>query len=241
MAKHPHLDRAVYALRREAHRAQSPIPEDLGRLLAAAVLEALPERSWFAVATKFQLEARAADELRKQGFQVYRPKVFRHPDDEDFLEYGAMDYRIPGYVVVQVDKQQGVFSAIENTKGVESLVYGAHGGDKKALALPPGTVERLRKFEEEDFAHATARKPDPRDDLREGIEVTVDDKDHPVYGNAGILMFLDAKIGKVLIGAMLWEVEAAYLKKVVKPKKAKRKKADAGESDPKNTEQKRAA
>lgn len=223
MAKHPHLDRAAFALRREAAKLQMKLPDDMAVKLLWAVFDALPDNNWYAICTEFQQEEETANRLCNQGFQVYRPKVFFHSDDDDFIEFGPMDYRLPGHLLVLIDRNEEVFSAVKNTKGVTSFVRGATGGDTRPIALRRGTVERFRQFEELDFARATAKKPEPREDLYEGAVVIVDDKTHWVYGQSGPLMFLGAKIAKVLVGGKYWEVEPAYLKKVEKPKKAKKK------------------
>ena len=219
------IDRAALAVRNAASDSNVILDVLVCRSVAAAVFDVLPERQWFAVATNHQQERTAAEKLREKGFVVYRPKVFRHPDDDDFDHYGAMDYRYPGYVLVLLDPKSGALSQVKHTKGVDDLVMGATGDDRKPVAMPAVIIDKLRQFEDEDFAHATMKRPDARVDLREGVEVLVTDKEHRAYGFTGTLMYLDAKKAKVLIGMASWEVEAAYLKKVEHPKKKKKDRA----------------
>jgi len=237
MEKHPYLDRATYALRKEAHKSQITLNEEIGRNLALAVLTALPDRSWFVLA--IERERETCQRLVDMGALIYRPKIFCHPDDDDYESYGLVGYRLDGYVLVGIEPTDDVFAAIKATKGVRGFVLGAHGGDVMPKPLPPGTVEWFRRLEEIDCARATEKKPDPRDDLYEGVSVLVDDKDHRVYGQTGTLRFLGPTVSKVLVGAIVWEAETACLKKIVPPKKVKKKKAVTPEPDSLETLMKR--
>jgi transcription antitermination factor NusG len=237
MAKHPYLDRATYALRKEAHKSQIALNDELGRSLAQAVLTALPDRSWYVLA--IERERETCQRLADMGVQIYRPKIFCHPDDDDYESYGLVGYRLDGYVLVNIEPTDDIFAAIKATKGVKCFVLGAHGGDVTPKPLPPGTVEWFRKLEETDCARATETKPDPRVDLYEGGAVMIDDKDHRVYGQTGTLRFLGPTVSKVLVGAIVWEAETTCLKKIVPPKKVKKKKTVAPEPDSLETLMKR--
>jgi transcription antitermination factor NusG len=213
-------ERAIYELQR---KLQPEAVKLTPWQLAAAVVDSIPGRKWYAVACKEFQERRAASELGERKVEFYRPKFFRHPDDEDY-HLGAMGFRFTGYVLVHIDVRAGEHTVVKHTPGVDDFVKGATGGGDTLYPLPADAVLLFRQFEEGDFDRVTLKKPGQREDLYPGCQVRVDDETHHLHGHQGTLMVLDRHAAKIMIGlsSIDWTLDPAILRKVEAPKPAKK-------------------
>jgi transcriptional antiterminator RfaH len=105
--------------------------------------EALDVR-WYVVHTQVNGEAKAAQNLLRQGYQIYLPRYLkrrRHARKVDFVAKPLF----PRYMFVAVDMATQRWRAIQSTQGVSHLVC---NGDEPA-AVPSGVLGVLRAREDE--------------------------------------------------------------------------------------------
>lgn len=104
--------------------------------------EGAPTASWICISTHPKKENLALDNLGRQGFEAYCPKVqkrVRHArQTKDVLRP-----LFPGYVFAAVHRDMTRWRSCQSTYGVRSVV---HAGDRPCF-LPPGFVEALRRRE----------------------------------------------------------------------------------------------
>ncbi len=96
-------------------------------------------KRWYVAYTQPQSEFRAADHLRRQGFEAYLPlcrRIRRHARREETV----LRPLFPRYVFVALDLDADRWRSVNGTVGVGRLV--CHG--ERPAALPDGVVEGLR-------------------------------------------------------------------------------------------------
>ncbi len=94
---------------------------------------------WYAAYTQHQAEARAAQELWRQGFDFFLPmhwRLRRHARRRETV----LRPLFPRYLFVAIDLKAQRWRAINGTRGVVELVH--HGGHP--APAPIGMVEALR-------------------------------------------------------------------------------------------------
>lgn len=99
---------------------------------------------WYVVQTQANGEAKAAQNLQRQGYEVYLPcylKLRRHARKMDFTAKPLF----PRYMFVAIDMATQRWRSIQSTFGVARLV--TNGNDP--ATLPDGVVDALRAREDD--------------------------------------------------------------------------------------------
>jgi transcriptional antiterminator RfaH len=99
---------------------------------------------WYVVQTQPNGEAKAALNLRRQGYEIYFPrylKLRRHARRVDFVARPLF----PRYMFVTIDLAVQRWRAIQSTVGVARLVT---NGDEPAM-VPDGVVRAIRAREDD--------------------------------------------------------------------------------------------
>jgi transcriptional antiterminator RfaH len=99
---------------------------------------------WYVVQTQVNGEAKAAENLRRQGYEIYLPRYLkrrRHARKADFTAKPLF----PRYTFVAIDVAAQRWRSIQSTFGVSRLVT---NGDEPA-ALPEGVVRALKAREDD--------------------------------------------------------------------------------------------
>ena len=99
---------------------------------------------WYVVQTQVNGEAKAAQNLLRQGFEIYLPrylKLRRHARKVDVIARPLF----PRYMFVAIDVATQRWRAIQSTQGVSHLVC---NGEEPA-AVPDGVLGALRAREDE--------------------------------------------------------------------------------------------
>lgn len=98
---------------------------------------------WYVVQTQVNGEAKAAENLRRQGYEAYLPRYLkrrRHARKVDF----ATKPLFPRYMFVAIDMATQRWRSVQSTVGVSRLVT---YGDLPAV-VPEGVVRALRARED---------------------------------------------------------------------------------------------
>jgi transcriptional antiterminator RfaH len=98
--------------------------------------------TWFVAQTQPHSELKAAENLRRQGFEIYLPrylKTVRHARRVSMAKAPLF----PSYLFVKFDIGKAQWRAINSTFGVTRLV----GNDATPIPLMPGVVESLKERE----------------------------------------------------------------------------------------------
>jgi transcriptional antiterminator RfaH len=99
---------------------------------------------WYVVQTQINCEAKAAQNLQRQGFDIYLPRYLkrrRHARKVDFTAKALF----PRYMFVAIDVATQRWRSIQSTIGVSRLVC---NGDVPA-ALPEGVVGAMKGREDD--------------------------------------------------------------------------------------------
>ena len=99
---------------------------------------------WYVVQTQLNGEAKAAENLRRQGYEAYLPRYLmrrRHARKIDFTAKPLF----PCYVFVAIDIATQRWRSVQSTFGVVRLVT---NGDEPA-AVPEGVISALKAREDE--------------------------------------------------------------------------------------------
>jgi transcriptional antiterminator RfaH len=99
---------------------------------------------WYVVQTQVNGEAKAAQNLLRQGYEIYLPRYLkrrRHARKVDFVAKPLF----PRYMFVAIDMAAQRWRAIQSTHGVSHLVC---NGEEPA-AVPKGVLGALRAREDE--------------------------------------------------------------------------------------------
>lgn len=99
----------------------------------------MTDRFWYAVHTQPQRESLAAEQLRRQDFEVFHPRQTRTVRHARRVTERQVGY-FPSYVFVALDVGTQLWRRINGTRGVRSLVM---TGDRPAKAAS-GFIEALR-------------------------------------------------------------------------------------------------
>lgn len=99
---------------------------------------------WYVVQAQVNGEAKAAENLRRQGYEIYLPRYLKRRRHARKVDFTAKPL-FPRYMFVAIDVATQRWRSIQSTFGVSRLVT---NGDEPA-ALPEGVVRALKAREDE--------------------------------------------------------------------------------------------
>ena len=99
---------------------------------------------WFVVQTQVNGEAKAAQNLKQQGYDVYLPRYLKRRRHARKVDFTAKPL-FPRYMFVAIDMATQRWRSVQSTFGVSRLVC---NGDEPA-AVPEGVVDALKQREDE--------------------------------------------------------------------------------------------
>src|SRR5947209_12221558 len=100
--------------------------------------------SWYVVQTHVNGEAKAAQNLMRQGYEIYLPRYLKRRRHARKLDFTAKPL-FPRYMFVAIDMSAQRWRSIQSTFGVSRLVS---NGDDPAT-VPAGVVEALKAREDD--------------------------------------------------------------------------------------------
>lgn len=109
---------------------------------------------WYVVQTQVNCEAKAAQNLLRQGYQVYLPRYLKRRRHARKVDFSAKPL-FPRYMFVAIDMAAQRWRSIQSTFGVSRLVT---NGDEPAT-VPGGIVEALKCREDEKGFIRMDRRP----------------------------------------------------------------------------------
>ena len=98
---------------------------------------------WYVVQTQVNGEARATENLRRQGYEIYLPRYLKRRRHARKIDLVAKPL-FPRYMFVAIDMATQRWRSIQSTSGVSHLVT---NGDEPAT-VPDGVVRALRTRED---------------------------------------------------------------------------------------------
>jgi transcriptional antiterminator RfaH len=99
---------------------------------------------WYVVQTQVNCEVKAAQNLQRQGYDIYLPRYPRRRRHARKVDFAAKPL-FPRYMFVAIDMATQRWRAIQSTFGVSRLIC---NGDDPAL-VPDGVVSTLKAREDE--------------------------------------------------------------------------------------------
>ena len=130
---------------------------------------------WYAVCCKPRQEAVAEENLLRQGYRVYLPRIrMRHRRRGQWLD--AVEVLFPRYIFIRLDPKRRSTAPVRSTRGVVGLVR--FGG--QPAVVPDAVMEALR--EREDAASGLHQDNRPLFNAGEPIKLV----DGPLSGMEGI-------------------------------------------------------
>ena len=102
-----------------------------------------PGVHWYVVQTQVNGEAKAADNLRRQGYETYLPRYLKRRRHARKVDFAAKPL-FPRYMFVAIDMAAQRWRSVQSTVGVSRLVT---NGDSPAV-VPEGVVGALRARED---------------------------------------------------------------------------------------------
>ena len=99
---------------------------------------------WYVVQTQVNGEAKAAQNLLRQGFEIYLPRYLKRRCHARKVEFVAKPL-FPRYMFVAIDRAAQRWRSIQSTQGVSHLVC---NGEEPA-AVPGGVVGGLKAREDD--------------------------------------------------------------------------------------------
>lgn len=98
---------------------------------------------WYVVQTQVNGEAKAAEHLRRQGYETYLPRYLKRRRHARKVDFAAKPL-FPRYMFVAIDVATQRWRSIQSTSGVSRLVT---NGDEPAV-VPEGVVCALKARED---------------------------------------------------------------------------------------------
>ena len=98
---------------------------------------------WYVVQTQVNGEAKAAENLRRQGYEAYLPRYLKRRRHARKVDFTAKPL-FPRYMFVAIDTATQRWRSVQSTVGVSRLVT---NGDSPAV-VPEGVVSALRARED---------------------------------------------------------------------------------------------
>jgi transcriptional antiterminator RfaH len=105
--------------------------------------EAISAR-WYVVQTQVNSEAKAAQNLLRQGFDIYLPRYLKRRHHARKVDFAARPL-FPRYMFVAIDMATQRWRSIQSTFGVSRLVT---NGDDPAI-VPEGVIHALKAREDD--------------------------------------------------------------------------------------------
>lgn len=102
------------------------------------------QQQWYVVQTQVNCEAKAAQHLVRQGFEVYLPRYLKRRRHARKVDFTAKPL-FPRYMFVAIDMATQRWRSIQSTFGVSRLVS---NGDDPAT-VPEGVVHALKAREDD--------------------------------------------------------------------------------------------
>jgi transcriptional antiterminator RfaH len=99
---------------------------------------------WYVVQTQVNCEVKAAENLRRQGYEAYLPRYLKRRRHARKVDFTAKPL-FPRYMFVAIDVATQRWRSIQSTFGVSRLV--THGDEP--AALPEGVVRALKAREDD--------------------------------------------------------------------------------------------
>ncbi len=122
---------------------------------------------WYAVHTRPSSEAKAAEQLRRQGYEAYLPRHRRWVRHAR-RHAAALRPLFPRYLFVAIDRERMAWRPVLSTIGVAGMVCG--GGEP--MPVPEGVVALIRERERagafDELTPARRLRPGDSVRLREG-------------------------------------------------------------------------
>ena len=146
------------------------------------------QKTWYLVYTKPRQETLAQDNLVRQGYGVYLPRV-RLMRKRQGRPVAIIEPLFPRYLFIHLDNQSDNWGPIRSTYGVASLV---RFGNEPAK-VPDEFVAHLKKQEGQDGLHEWA---EPKMIVGDRMRVT----EGPLKGYEGVLL---AKSGQARVMLLL--------------------------------------
>jgi len=107
-------------------------------------MSATIDARWYVVQTQVNGEAKAAQNLLRQGYEVYLPRYLKRRRHARKVDFTAKPL-FPRYMFVAIDMATQRWRSIQSTFGVSRLV--TNGADP--AAVPEGVVHALRAREDD--------------------------------------------------------------------------------------------
>lgn len=101
--------------------------------------------NWYAISAKHNLELLAAENIERQNFNTYLPKVLKKPNKKKSFNktlYGAF---FPGYLFVELDLQKDRWQKINSTIGVKKIV----SIGSCPIPIPNKIIDEIKKVADE--------------------------------------------------------------------------------------------
>ena len=98
---------------------------------------------WYVVQTQVNGEAKAAENLRRQGYEIYLPRYLKRRRHARKVDFTAKPL-FPRYMFVAIDMATQRWRSVQSTVGVSRLVT---NGDSPAV-VPEGVVRALKARED---------------------------------------------------------------------------------------------
>ena len=138
-------------------------------------MENASNERWFAVCCKPRQEAVAEENLLRQGFRVYLPRIrIRQRQRGKWID--AVEVLFPRYIFIRVDPQQRSTATVRSTRGVTGLVR--FGG--QPAVVPDTVMDAL--MQREDAASGMHQDDRPAFHAGEAIKLV----DGPLAGMEGV-------------------------------------------------------
>jgi transcriptional antiterminator RfaH len=145
-------------------------------------MEAKSIERWYAVCCKPRQETVAEENLRRQGFHVYLPRIrIRHRRRGQWLE--TVEALFPRYIFIRIDPRQRSTAPVRSTRGAVGLVR--FGG--QPAVVPDAVMEAL--LQREDSASGLHEDKRPLFSAGEQIKIV----DGPLTGMEGIFTQQDGE------------------------------------------------
>lgn len=157
------------------------------------------QKVWYLVYTKPRQESLAQDNLARQGYGVYLPRV-RLMRKRQGRQVAIIEPLFPRYLFIHLDTQSDNWGPIRSTYGVASLV---RFGNEPAK-VPDDFVELLKAQEGQDGLHEWA---EPKLHLGDRLRVI----EGPLKGYEGVLLAKSGQARVMLLMDMLGKEVRAHL------------------------------
>ncbi|MCX7144181.1 MAG: transcription/translation regulatory transformer protein RfaH [Proteobacteria bacterium] len=143
---------------------------------------------WYAVSCKPRQETVAEENLQRQGFQVYLPRIrIRHRRRGQWLD--VVEALFPRYVFIRIDPRQRSTAPVRSTRGVLGLVR--FGG--QPAVVPDAVMEALQQREDA----ASGMHEDTRAQFSAGEQIKI--VEGPLAGMEGVFTQQDGEKRVILL------------------------------------------